>query len=201
LNVISYPLHLCRKFERRWIARAVQAESQHSPSQRPEGCTACGKLVAAPAHATYLPTGTLINQWRCPVCKNSWQTSAEPANSTDSQLSRSDHLRNNAGHCLTLEHATADDATRKQLRRMGDAWLSLAETQDWLDGATPALQHQSPNALGVTSSILRYVGFATTEKRNRVRQSDSLAERLAANASRVLERASRLEPGAERELS
>ncbi|MCS3725148.1 hypothetical protein [Bradyrhizobium betae] len=38
-----------------------------------------------------------------------------------------------------------------------------------------------------------------TEKRNRVRQVDSLAERLAADASRLLEQASCLEPGAERE--
>ena len=36
------------------------------------------------------------------------------------------------------------------------------------------------------------------EKRNRVRQADSLAERLAADALRLREEASHLEPGAER---
>jgi len=38
-----------------------------------------------------------------------------------------------------------------------------------------------------------------TEKRKRVRQSSSLAERLAADAVRLREQAARLEPGAERE--
>ncbi|TYL98046.1 hypothetical protein FXB40_06075 [Bradyrhizobium rifense] len=38
-----------------------------------------------------------------------------------------------------------------------------------------------------------------TEKRNRVRPSSSLAERLAADAVSLLEQAARLEPGAERE--
>ena len=38
-----------------------------------------------------------------------------------------------------------------------------------------------------------------TEKRNRVRQSSSLAERLAADAVTLREQAARLEPGAERD--
>ena len=38
-----------------------------------------------------------------------------------------------------------------------------------------------------------------TEKRNRVRQSSSLGERLAAEAVSLREQAARLEPGAERE--
>lgn len=38
-----------------------------------------------------------------------------------------------------------------------------------------------------------------TEKRNRVRQVSSLAERLVADAERLREQASRLEPGAERD--
>ncbi|UGX90257.1 hypothetical protein G6321_00030970 [Bradyrhizobium barranii subsp. barranii] len=146
LNVISYPLHLCRKFDRRWSAKAVQDETQQSPSQRPNGCTACGRIVAAPLHATYLPTGNCVNQWRCPVCKNSWQTSADATSSTDIQLSPSEHLRQNAGHCLTLEDTAANDAARKQFRSMGDAWLALAETQEWLDGATPPVSRPQPQS-------------------------------------------------------
>ena len=119
MNVISYPLHLCRKFERRWTAKAVQDETQRSPSQRPNGCTACGRIVTAPLHATYLPTGNLVNQWRCPVCRNSWQTSADAASSTDIQLSRSEHLRDNAGH-----DAAPNDAAREQFRSMGDFALA-----------------------------------------------------------------------------
>ena len=38
-----------------------------------------------------------------------------------------------------------------------------------------------------------------TEKRSRIRQASSLAERLAADAVRLREQAARLEPGAERD--
>lgn len=137
LNVISYPLHLCRNFERRWSAKAVQGNGQHLPLQGTDGCTACGRIATAVLHATCLPTGKLNNQWRCQVCRNSWQTSAEPPSSTDIQLSRSEHLRKNAGHCLTLVESAADVASRKQLKRMGEAWLALAETPGWLDDVTP----------------------------------------------------------------
>jgi hypothetical protein len=148
VNVLLYPLHLCRKFERHWSAKVIQDDGQSPPSKGTGGCTTCGRIVMAPAHATYLPTGEFVNQWRCPVCRNSWQTSADPASSTDIHSSRSEHLRENAGHCLTLEDTAADDAARKQLRRMGDTWLALAETQDWLDGVTPrASRPQSQNTL------------------------------------------------------
>jgi hypothetical protein len=92
LNVLLYPLHLYRKFERRWTAKVVEDEGLRPPSQGTNGCTACGRIVAAPMHSTYLPTGKFVNQWRCPVCRNAWQTSADPASSTDIQLSRSEHL-------------------------------------------------------------------------------------------------------------
>jgi len=137
MNVLLYPLHLCRKFERHWSAQVLQDDGQPLSPRGPDGCTACGRLVMAPAHSTYLPTGKFVHQWRCPVCRNAWQTSADPANSTDLQSSRSEHLRDNAGHCLTLEGTAPDDPGRKQFRRMGDGWLALADTQDWLDGVTP----------------------------------------------------------------
>ena len=137
MNVLLYPLHLCRKVERHWSAKVLQDDGHSPPPQGTAGCTACGRIVMAPAHATHLPTGTFVNQWRCPVCRNAWQTSADPATSTDLQSGRPEHLRENAGHCLTLEGAAADDAARKQFRRLGDGWLALADTQDWLDGVTP----------------------------------------------------------------
>lgn len=146
MNVISYPLHLCGKFERRWSAKAVQEASQRSPSQGAGGCTACGQIVAAPVHSTYLPTGKFINQWRCLVCRNSWQTSADPASSADIQLSRSEHFRENAEHCVTLEETASNDAARRHFRRMGDSWLALAETQDWLDGVTPQVSRPQPQS-------------------------------------------------------
>jgi hypothetical protein len=45
-----------------------------------------------------------------------------------------------------LEDTAANDATRKQFRRMGDAWLALAETQDWLDAATPSVSRPQPQS-------------------------------------------------------
>ena len=146
MNVLLYPLHLCRKFELRWSAKVIQDDGQLPPSQGTDGCTACGRLVVAPVHSTYLPTGKLVNQWRCPVCRNAWQTSADSASSTDLQSNRSEHLRENAGHCLALEGTAPDDTERKQFRRMGDAWLALADTQDWLDGVTPPVSRPSPQS-------------------------------------------------------
>ena len=93
MNVILYPLHLWRKFERRWTARIAQDESQGSAWLGSEGCNACGRVVEAPVHATYLPASGVVYQWRCPECRNSWQTSVDPTISTDSQSSRSEHLR------------------------------------------------------------------------------------------------------------
>jgi len=49
-------------------------------------------------------------------------------------LSLSEILRRNAGHCSTLEEDASTQAARNRFRRMGDAWRSLALTQDWLDG-------------------------------------------------------------------
>ena len=128
MNVILYPLHLWRKFERRWTARIAQDESQGAVRLGSEGCNACGRVVEAPVHATYLPVSGVVYQWRCPECQNSWQTSVDPTISTDSQSGRSEHLRENAGHCPTPEDAAPDAAARGQFRHTSDSWLALAET-------------------------------------------------------------------------
>lgn len=49
-------------------------------------------------------------------------------------LSQSEILSRNAGNCSTLEEDASTQAARNRFRRMGDAWRSLALTQDWLDG-------------------------------------------------------------------
>lgn len=51
-------------------------------------------------------------------------------------LSLSEILRRNARDCSTLEEAASTQTARNRFRRMGDAWRSLALTQDWLDGLT-----------------------------------------------------------------
>jgi hypothetical protein len=100
-----------------------------------------------------LPSGDVAYQWRCSECRNFWQTTVYPAIGTDGQSSQSEHLRENAEHCLTLEDSAADDAARSQFRRMGDSWRALAETQDWLDGATPPVARPLPQErVGLISS-------------------------------------------------
>lgn len=96
MNVLLYPLHLCRQFERRWSAKVIRDGGQPLSSPGADGCAACGRLVMAPVHSTYLPTGKFVNQWRCPVCRNAWQN--DLASSSNVQLSQSEHLRDNAGH-------------------------------------------------------------------------------------------------------
>lgn len=85
MNVLLYPLHICRKLGRRWSAQVIQDDGRPLSSQGPDCCTACGRLVVAPVHSTYLPTGKFVDQWRCPVCRNAWQTSAGPASGAETQ--------------------------------------------------------------------------------------------------------------------
>ena len=49
-------------------------------------------------------------------------------------LSQSEILRRNAENCSILEEDASTQAARNRFRRMGNAWRSLALTQDWLDG-------------------------------------------------------------------
>ena len=154
LNVALYPLRLWREAKRRWTSRGGQDRSQLFPSRGTEGCNACGRLAKAPEYSTYLPSGDVVYQWRCSECCNSWRTSVYPARRADSQSSQSEHLRENAGRCLTLEDSAPDDATRRQFRRMNASWLALAETQDWLDGAIAPVARPLPQGrIGSISSI------------------------------------------------
>lgn len=45
-----------------------------------------------------------------------------------------EELRRNAENCAELAAIAADEPNQKRLKRMGKAWESLAETQEWLDG-------------------------------------------------------------------
>lgn len=152
LKIVLYSLHLWREAKRRWTSRGRQGESQLFPSRGTEGCSACGRLAKAPEYSTYLPSGDVVYQWRCSEYRNSWRTSAYPATSSDG--SQSEHLREHAGQCVKLEDSAADDATRRQFRRMNASWLALAETQDWLDGAlTPVGPPLPQGRTGSISSI------------------------------------------------
>jgi hypothetical protein len=59
-------------------------------------------------------------------------------------MKQSDHFRENAENCQRLAERATDHPTYLRYKRMEDAWLSLADEQDWLDGETP------PAAIAVT---------------------------------------------------
>lgn len=46
-------------------------------------------------------------------------------------------FRENAENCAQLAEAATDEAQAKRYRRMAEAWLALANEQDWLDGEIP----------------------------------------------------------------
>jgi hypothetical protein len=50
-------------------------------------------------------------------------------------MNRAIDLRKNAENCVVLAEA-ADGPEKKRYARMATAWLSLADTQAWLDGET-----------------------------------------------------------------
>lgn len=55
-------------------------------------------------------------------------------------MKQSDIFKENAENCLRLAEKATDDPTLNRYRRMADAWLALAEEQDWLDGTSA--EHQ-----------------------------------------------------------
>jgi hypothetical protein len=54
-------------------------------------------------------------------------------------MKQSDHFRENAENCQRLAERAPDHPAYLRYKRMEDAWRSLADEQDWLDGETPAL--------------------------------------------------------------
>ena len=49
-------------------------------------------------------------------------------------LSKSEEYRENARNCAELAAEAKDLPSKNRYKRMQDAWLALAEEQDWLDG-------------------------------------------------------------------
>ena len=49
-------------------------------------------------------------------------------------LKQSDVFRENAENCRQLAERTTSESLAKRYLRMADAWMALAEEQDWLDG-------------------------------------------------------------------
>jgi hypothetical protein len=49
-------------------------------------------------------------------------------------LSKSEEYRENARNCGELAAEAKDAPSKNRFKRMQEAWLALAEEQDWLDG-------------------------------------------------------------------
>jgi hypothetical protein len=49
-------------------------------------------------------------------------------------MKQSDIFRENAENCLRLAEGKTDEPDFKRFLRMAEAWLALADEQDWLDG-------------------------------------------------------------------
>ncbi len=52
-------------------------------------------------------------------------------------LTKSEEYRENSRNCGELADEAKDFPSKNRYRRMQDAWLALAEEQDWLDGQLP----------------------------------------------------------------
>ena len=52
-------------------------------------------------------------------------------------LTKSEQYRENDRNCGELADDAKDLPSKNRYRRMQDAWLALAEEQDWLDGQLP----------------------------------------------------------------
>ncbi len=58
---------------------------------------------------------------------------------------KSDEYRQNAQNCAEMAERAKTEPTFKRFKRMEEAWLALAEEQDWLDGEV------DPTATGIAT--------------------------------------------------
>ena len=54
-------------------------------------------------------------------------------------MKQSDIFRDNADNCLQLAERAEGRPTHKRYSRMAEAWMALANEQDWLDGEIPPI--------------------------------------------------------------
>jgi hypothetical protein len=60
-------------------------------------------------------------------------------------MKQSDAYRKNSDNCRRLAEDALDEPQRKRYVRMAEAWLALAEEQDWLDGVSSSEKQSSPS--------------------------------------------------------
>ncbi len=49
-------------------------------------------------------------------------------------MTKAEEYRENARNCAELADEAKDVPSKNRFKRMQEAWLALAEEQDWLDG-------------------------------------------------------------------
>lgn len=59
-------------------------------------------------------------------------------------MKQSDIFRDNAENCLHLAERAEGQPAHKRYTRMAEAWMALAEEQDWLDGEIPPVTVRVP---------------------------------------------------------
>ena len=52
-------------------------------------------------------------------------------------MTKGEELRRNTNNCVYLADQARDEVSQRRYRRMEEAWLVLAELQDWLDSENP----------------------------------------------------------------
>jgi hypothetical protein len=67
-----YPLHIHRRFERRWSALFAQKTSSRLSNRAMNNCS-CGYIAVSPA-ASFRTKLLVVNEWQCPECGERWQT-------------------------------------------------------------------------------------------------------------------------------
>jgi hypothetical protein len=70
-------------------------------------------------------------------------------------LTKSEQYRENARNCGELADEAKDFPSKNCYRRMQDAWLALAEEQDWLDGVSSKQIENPAVAAARTARSLR----------------------------------------------
>lgn len=55
-------------------------------------------------------------------------------------MKQSDIFRDNADNCLQLAERAEGQPAHRRYSRMADAWMALANEQDWLDGEIPPVK-------------------------------------------------------------
>ncbi len=77
MDALSHFPDIRRRLEPSTAATMQSDQDRRSPAEGTDTCKTCGHVVIAPSTSTHLPSGKIINQWRCSACGNTWDTFVE----------------------------------------------------------------------------------------------------------------------------